>query len=111
MQMDGRVIVRGGRLQADHGHIEITECTSDYWLSIEGAVVMLTDTSVDCKEKCGLLEQKTGYLLVNDCWVRQTAGARAISFEGMPSEYTIRILQMHEWNGIHTGGASADCKL
>ena len=110
MQMDGRVIVHGGRLQADHGHIEITECTSDYWLSIEGAaVVMLTDTSVDCKEKCGLLEQKTGYLLVNDCWVRQTAGARAISFEGD----AIRIHNTHFsrcMNGMVSiqGGASAE---
>ena len=83
MQMDGRVVVHGGRFQADHGHIEITECISDYWLSIEGAaVVMLTDTSVDCKGKCGLLKQTTGYLLINDGWIRRTAGARAISFEG-----------------------------
>ena len=67
------------------------------------------DTSVDCKEKCGLLEQKTGYLLVNDCWVRQTAGARAISFEGD----AIRIHNTHFsrcMNGMVSiqGGASAE---
>lgn len=83
MSVEGSIIVHGGRFQVDHGHIIITGCSSPYWLSIEGAaVVMLTDTSVDCGGHCGLLKQTTGYLLINDCWFRRTDGVRAVSFEG-----------------------------
>ena len=83
IHMNGRVIVHGGRFVADHGHIEVVGCSAAYWLTIEeSSVVTLTDTTVNCQEHCGMLHQTTGYLLIRECWICHTAGARAISFEG-----------------------------
>ncbi len=83
IHMEGSVIVHGGRFQADHGHISIEECATPHWLSLEGtAVVTFTDTSVDCQGHCGVLYQRTGYLLIEECWFRRAAGARMIVFEG-----------------------------
>ena len=83
IHMNGRVIVHGGRFVADHGHIEVMGCSAAYWLTIEeSSVVTLTDTTVNCQEHCGMLHQTTGYLLIRECWICHTAGARAISFEG-----------------------------
>ncbi len=83
IHMNGRVIVHGGRFVADHGHIEVMGCSAAYWLTIEeSSVVTLTDTTVNCQEHCGMLHQTTGHLLIRECWICHTAGARAISFEG-----------------------------
>lgn len=92
IKMDGRIIVHGGRFQIDHGHVEIVKCKGDYWLSLEGtAVVVMTDTAIDCGFQCGVVWQTSGRLMIRDCWFRRSASGRMIHFSGR----TIRIMDSH----------------
>lgn len=83
LRMEGSILVRGGRLQIDHGEIQLLDCPSSFWLQMEEtSVVTIIDTTIDCQYHCGVLRQSSGRLLVEDSWFQRTEGARALHFSG-----------------------------
>jgi hypothetical protein len=83
IRMEGSIFVRGGRFQIDHGEIQIQGCDEPFWLQLEDtSVVTIIDTLIDCQYHCGVLQQNSGRLLVEDSTFQKTKGNRAIRFSG-----------------------------
>ena len=96
LQMQGCVFVQGGRIQIDHGDIQVLSGRGTYWLNLEDtAVVTITDTVIDCHGCCGVLQQNTGLLLMEDSWFRNTAYQRAVTFSGQ----SICVKHTRFWDG------------
>lgn len=96
LEMRGCIRVQGGRIHIDHGDIRISQCSAPYWLMLEEtAVVTIVDTVIDCGGQCGVLQQNTGRLLVEESWFRNTGGQRALSFSGQD----VRLSHTRFWEG------------
>lgn len=107
VEIKGGIRVSGGRIQIDHGDIQVLSCTQPYWLQLEDtAVVTIIDTQIDCHGNCGVLQQNTGRLLVEDSWFRNTYNGPAVSFSGQ----SVRLIHTRFWKGegggIVLGGAA-----
>lgn len=96
IEMQGCVMVQGGRIQIDHADIHVLACNRPFWLTLENtAVVTIVDTVIDCHTQCGVLCQNAGRLLVEDSWFRNTDRMRAILFSGQ----SIRLYHTRFWQG------------
>lgn len=106
LEMKGCVRVHGGRIQIDHGNIQVLECREPYWLILEDtAVVTIIDTIIDCHDQCGVLHQNTGRLLVEDSWFRNTDHKRALSFSGQSIHLCHTKFWQGQCGGIELNGA------
>ena len=83
LEMWGKILVKGGRLQVDHAVVQIFSCSSDYWLDVrEASVVSIIDTRIDCKFHCGAIRQMMGQLIIEDSFFQNTDKGRGVAFSG-----------------------------
>lgn len=88
VQIKGKIVVNGGRIRFRDTRLKVETAPADVLMVVnDAAVVRILNSTIDCNDQCGFLEQNTGRLLVEEAEFLHSKRKRMITFSGAYAQF------------------------